>query len=79
MDKQVAQRATIAHRSPMCQGQISFKKNINGPLKPEAQIELVRAFMPVLVTSNFDDEWASIETPFSNYKSMGIFLDLKGS
>ena len=52
MDKQVAQRATIAHRSPMCQGQISFKKkqqHINGPLKPEAQIELVRAFMPVLV------------------------------
>ena len=26
--KQVAQRATIAHLSPMCQGQISFKKNI---------------------------------------------------
>ena len=26
MDKQVAQRATIAHRSPMCQGQISFQK-----------------------------------------------------
>ena len=44
----------------------------------------VRAFMSVLVTSNFDDdsfknEWASIETPFSHYKSMGIFLDLKGS
>ena len=80
MDKQVAQRATIAHRSPMCQGQISFKKKyINGPLKPEAQIELVWAFMPVLVTSNFDDEWASTETPFSHYKSMGIFLDLKAA
>ena len=26
--KQVAQRATIAHLSPMCQGQISFKKHI---------------------------------------------------
>ena len=26
--KQVAQRATIAHLSPMCQGQISFQKNI---------------------------------------------------
>ena len=26
MDKQVAQRATTAHRSPMCQGQISFQK-----------------------------------------------------
>ena len=33
---------------------------------------------------NFDDdsiknEWASMETPFSHYKSMGNFLDLKGS
>ena len=26
IDKQVAQRATIAHLSPMCQGQISFQK-----------------------------------------------------
>ena len=40
--------------------------------------------MPVLVTSNFDDdsiknEWTSMKTPFSHYKSMGNFLDLKGS
>ena len=35
--KQVDQRATIAHLSPMCQGQISFQKHINGPWKPEAQ------------------------------------------
>ena len=35
--KQVAQRATIAHLSPMCQGQISFQKHINGPWKPEAR------------------------------------------
>ena len=47
----------------------------HGNQRPE--IELVRAFMPVLVTSNFDDdsiknEWASME-PFSHYKSMGIF------
>ena len=26
--KQVAQRATIAHLSPMCQGQISFQKHV---------------------------------------------------
>ena len=26
IEKQVAQRATIAHLSPMCQGQISFQK-----------------------------------------------------
>ena len=39
--------------------------------------------MPVLVTSNFDDdaiknEQASMETPFSHYKSMGNFLDSQG-
>ena len=39
--------------------------------------------MPVLVTSNFDDdsiknEQASMETAFSNYKSIGHFLDAQG-
>ena len=39
--------------------------------------------MPVLVTSNFDDdliknERASMETPFSHHKSMGNFLDAQG-
>ena len=39
--------------------------------------------MPVLVTNNFDDdsienEQASTETLFSNYKSMGNFLDAQG-
>ena len=47
------------------------------------KIKLERAFMPVLVTSNFDDdsikyERASMETPFSHYKSMGNFLDAQG-
>ena len=46
----------------------------------QPKIELNRAFMPVLVTSNFDDDsfknkWASMETAFSHYKSMGNFLD----
>ena len=50
-------------------------------IRPE--IKLIRAFMPVLVTSNFDDdsiknERASMETPFSHYKSMGNFLDAQG-
>ena len=50
-------------------------------IRPE--IKLVRAFMPVLVTSNFDDdsiknEWASIETAFSPYKSMRNVLDAQG-
>ena len=38
--KQVAQRATLAHLRPVCQGQISFKKkqqHINGSWKPEAR------------------------------------------
>ena len=39
--------------------------------------------MPVLVTSNFDDdsiknERASMETAFSHYKSMENFLDAQG-
>ena len=47
------------------------------------KIELDRAFMPVLVTSNFDDnsienEQASMETPFSYHKSIGNFLDAQG-
>ena len=47
------------------------------------KIELDQAFMPVLVTSNFDNdliknEEASMETPFSHYKSMGNFLDAQG-
>ena len=53
----------------------------HGNQRPE--IELVQAFMPVLVTSNFDDdsiknEWARMETSFSHYKSMGNFLDAQG-
>ena len=54
---------------------------MSGLIPPK--IELDRAFMPVLVTSTFDDdsiknEWASMETPFSYYKSMGNFLDAQG-
>ena len=51
---------------------------MSGLIRPK--IELDRAFMPVLVTSNFADdsvkiERASMEKPFSHYKSMGNFLD----
>ena len=54
---------------------------MSGLIRPK--IELDRAFMPILVTSNFDDdsiktERASMETPFSHYKSMGNFLDAQG-
>ena len=49
---------------------------MSGLIRPK--IEFDQAFMPVRVTSNFDDdliknEQASMETPFSHYKSMGIF------
>ena len=52
----------------------------HGNQRPE--IKLVWAFIPVLVTCNFDDdsiknEWANMETAFSYNKSMGNFLDLK--
>ena len=64
---------------------LSFQKSYklgHGNQRPE--IELIQAFVPVLVTSNYDNdsiknEWASMETPFSHYKSMGKFLDLKGT
>ena len=51
---------------------------MSGLIRPK--IELDQAFMHVLITSNFDDdliknEQASMETPFSHYKSMGNFLD----
>ena len=49
---------------------------MSGLIQPK--IESDRAFKPVLITSNFDDdsiknEWASMETAFYHYKSMGIF------
>ena len=43
--KQVAQRATIAHLSPMCQGQISFQK-----------FKLIQALMLVLVTWKYQKD-----------------------
>ena len=54
---------------------------MSGLIRPK--IEIDRAFMPILVTSNFDDhslknEEASMETPFSHYKSMRKFLDAEG-
>ena len=54
---------------------------MNGLIRPK--IELDQGFMPVLVTSNFDDnliknERASMETLFSHYKYMGKFLEAQG-
>ena len=49
---------------------------VTGSIQPEFQP--IWDFMAVLVTSKFDqdpnkNEWASLETPFSHYKSMGNF------
>ena len=57
------------------QGQVTPKQ-----VSPKPEIKLDSAFMPLLVTSNFDDdsiknERASMETAFPHYKSMGNFLD----
>ena len=54
---------------------------MSGLIQPK--IEFNWAFMPVLVTSNFDDdsiknEQASMETPFSHNKSVGIFFYAQG-
>ena len=54
---------------------------MSGLIRPKTELDQV--FMPVLVTSNFDDDSiknqrASMETPFSHYKSMGNFLDTQG-
>ena len=55
---------------------------MSGLIRPK--IELDRAFMSVLVTSNFDDdsiknERASIKELFSHYNATGNFLDAQGS
>ena len=47
------------------------------------KIKIHQAFMPILVTSNFDDdsiktERASMETAVFYYKSMGNILDAQG-
>ena len=62
----------IIKKQPKKDGDIIFKI-----------FKLERTFMPILVTSNFDDdliknERASMETALSNYKSMGNFLDIQG-
>ena len=70
------QRYSSSKMWNFCHSRASNSK-MSGLIRPK--IELDRAFMPVLVTSNFDDdsiktEQASMETPFSHYKSMGKFF-----
>ena len=60
----------------MCNFRHSTGLEMNGLIWPRIEVEV--AFMPVLVTSNFDDdsiknERARMATPFSHYKCMGNF------
>ena len=65
-------------------GSGELKKHINGPWKPEARNWTCLSFYACPGYQQlrwwFDqNERASMETPFSHYKSMGNVLDLKGS
>ena len=82
-NEQPSMELTIPHKSMEIFSSSKGKNfQVSSLIWPENKF--VQAFMPLLVTGNFDDEsikneWHSIETPFSHYrffhyKSMGIFL-----
>ena len=59
----------------------AHNSEVTDPILPE--FELVRAFVPVVITSKFDEdpiknERASLEIPFSHCKSMENFSDAQG-
>ena len=67
--KQVAQRATIAHLSPMCQGQISFQK-----IQTHPSFNACSCYMKVLKGSNQKQQRKSGNTIFPIIRSIGVFL-----
>ena len=67
--RQVAQRATIAHLSPMCQGQISFQKILTHP-----SFNTCSCYMKVSKGSNQRQQRKSGNTIFPIIRSMGVFL-----
>ena len=67
--KQVAQRATIAHLSPMCQGQISFKK-----IQTHPSFNACSCYMKVSKGSNQKQQRKSGNTIFPIIRSIGVFL-----
>ena len=67
--KQVAQRATIAHLSPMCQGQISFKK-----IRTHPSFNACSCYMKVSKGSNQTQQRKSGNTIFPIIRSIGVFL-----
>ena len=67
--KQVAQRATIAHLSPMCQGQISFQK-----IQTHPSFNACSCYMKVSKGSNQKKQRKSGNTIFPIIRSIGVFL-----
>ena len=67
--KQVAQRATIAHLSPMCQGQISFQK-----IQTHPRFNACPCYMKVSKGSNQKQQRKSGNTIFPIIRSIGVFL-----
>ena len=67
--KQVAQRATIAHLSPMCQGQISFQK-----IQTHPSFNACSCYMKVSKGSNQKQQRKSGKTIFPIIRSIGVFL-----
>ena len=83
--KQVAQRATIAHPSPMYQGQVSFQKTYKwametrGPKSNSSKL-LCLSWLPatlMMIRSKMNELAWRKHFPFF-YKSMGKFLDAQG-
>ena len=65
----VAQRATIAHLSPMCQGQISFQK-----IQTHPSFNACSCYMKVSKGSNQKQQRKSGNTIFPIIRSIGVFL-----
>ena len=68
-DQQVAQRATIAHLSPMCQGQISFQK-----IQTHPSFNACSCYMKVSKGSNQKQQRKSGNTIFPIIRYIGVFL-----
>ena len=66
---QVAQRATIAHLSPMCQGQISFQK-----IQTHPSFNAYSCYMKVSKGSNQKQQKKSGNTIIPIKRSIGVFL-----
>ena len=67
--KQVAQRATIAHLSPMCQGQISFQK-----IQTHPSFNACSCYMKVSKGSNQKQHRKCGNIIFPIIRSIGVFI-----